>query len=228
MKIYGFYFIALINNWREVVKPQLTRIFNSSLMNDTDKLYVHVFYQDENDFYRVESLLTNLTSKVEITKSTFNNYEFPTLELVKEKSKTEEFYCWYIHTKGVSITENTKTFYHGSQDLSYLLDCVRDWREYMEYFIIDNSKNCLNHLDNGFDACGVQLSQAQNPKYYTFSGNFWWSKSSYIQKLPELTPEFKKNRWNAESWIGMGEGNLMNLHTNNAGYMEKITENYKI
>lgn len=227
MKIYGFYFIALINDWRKVIKPQLSKLFNSHLINVTDKLYIHIYYENKNECDLLESYLKQQNSIIEISKSNINEYEFPCLEKIKEKSKNEDFYCWYFHTKGVSITEKNKTFYHGSNDLIHLHRCVEDWRKYMEYFILTNYNDCIKYLNDNYDACGVQLSQAQNPNYLAFSGNFWWSKSSYIRQLPELSDQFKQNRWNAESWIGMGKGKLKNLFTNNAGYTELIDVNYK-
>jgi len=226
-KKYGFYFIALMNDWRYVIKPQLQKIINSELFQNTDTLFVHIFYTNFEDLANIMAFL-NQFKKIKIEYSSNNNYEFPILNKIKELSKIENFYCWYIHSKGVSITDDNKLFYHGSTDLKHLQECVRDWREYMEYFLIDRYDTCIENLTKGYDACGVQLSPAQNPAYQAFSGNFWWSKSEYIKTLPDINELNLNNRWNAESWIGMGMGALLNLHSNNAGYCERIIEDYTI
>jgi hypothetical protein len=66
-----------------------------------------------------------------------------------------------------------------------------DWRRYMSYFIAERFDICLEALQTkGYLTCGVLKSNEE------FSGNFWWSKSSHIKKLPKIvdhyynTPEF--------------------------------------
>ena len=222
MKIYGFYYVAMMNDWEIVFSEQLEKLQNSKLYANTDKLFLRINNPNNYNFPKISD------HKIQLDLSNKNTFEFSSLNKMKQLSKNDDFYCYYFHTKGVSICEENKTFYHGSKNLSHLKSCVSDWRNYMEYYLIDRYEDNIDKLNNGFDACGVQLSRAQNPIYFTFSGNFWWSKSDYIKILPEFTTEFINNRWNAETWIGMGDGKLYNFHTNNAGYMERITENYKI
>ena len=115
-------------------------------------------------------------------------------------------------------------FYHGSNHITHIKNCVNDWRKYMEYFIIENYESCLVILDK-YDACGVNL--CSNPTKH-FSGNFWWSTSEYIKKLTDLKDIDRGHRWNAEFWIGSGEGRLFGLYSANAGYTERIEKNYMI
>jgi len=65
----------------------------------------------------------------------------------------------------------------------------------MEYFLIEQGIYCLNNLEyvdaignNIINDCGDQKEICSvHPEHcYHFSGNFWWSKSSYIHKLPLL------------------------------------------
>jgi len=115
-------------------------------------------------------------------------------------------------------------FYHGATDFNHLKNCVNDWREYMEYFIIDKFDSCLFLLSKDYDACGVNL--VDDPSWH-FSGNFWWAKSDYIKKLPAIDSLDREFRWNAELWIGAAGGKLKSLHDNNAGYKERLSLNYK-
>ena len=223
MKIYGFYFVALINDYREILDNQLTYLLNSELYTKTDKLFLRVFHQNNEDLrYLINKL--NSQNKVIIFPTNINEYEFGILELIQKLSFKEDFYCYYLHTKGVSLTETTKGYYNIS-DLGFLKKNVESWRRYMEYFLIEKYDVCLKHLDEGFDCCGVQL--VDNPSFH-FSGNFWWSKSNYIKNLPLVNSLDKNFRHNAEFWIGKGKGKMKGLYyTHQASYRTTITENFK-
>jgi hypothetical protein len=65
----------------------------------------------------------------------------------------------------------------------------------MEYFLVENWKNCVQCL-NEYDACGVEWSSIDPVRHMNaweqphifplhFAGNFWWANSNYIQKLPK-------------------------------------------
>lgn len=223
-KIYGFYLVVTMNDWKKVFLDQINYLVNSDLFNNTEKLYLRVFYSDENELFFIQNLIKNYT-KIYLTSTKINEFEFGILDLLQNISLEENFYCYYFHTKGVSIDENNVFKYHKSNDLINLKINVESWRKYMEYFLIDKFENCLEVLDNNYDACGVQYTT--NPKEH-FSGNFWWSKSEYIKKLPKINSLDKTRRHNAEFWIGSGNGNLKGLfHTNQAGYRQTVKENYK-
>jgi hypothetical protein len=224
MKIYGFYFAALMNNWKSIVEPQLEYLLNSELYIKTDILHVRIFYENYNDLEYLTKKLKEY-KKVNITSTKINEFEFGILDTIKKLSSTDDFYCYYLHSKGVSINEKNKSFYKNANDLKYLLKCVESWRNYMEYFIIENFELCINSLKNDWDACGVNLSEHPSIHY---SGNFWWSKSSHLRKLPDINSINLKNRWDAEKWIGMAKGKLKSLYsTSQAGYRQIISENYK-
>ena len=51
----------------------------------------------------------------------------------------------------------------------------------MLYCLVDNSDKCIKLL-NIYDTVGVNVREHdENPLHY--SGNFWWARSSYLQKL---------------------------------------------
>lgn len=101
----------------------------------------------------------------------------------------------YLHTKGVGKSENV---------------CIEDWVQYMSYFCIDKWKEAVETL-NTYDTAGVDLLDQPTLHY---SGNFWWSRASYIQSLPSPT-EFteiekypnvwKSVRHNQEFWVCYGK-----------------------
>lgn len=224
-KIFGVYHIACMNDWKNIFLDQIELIFKNKVMEKIDTLFLTILINHEDDLEFIKDKIKNEKKiKIDYVSRNLKDYEFPALDLIKKLSLNEEFLLFYLHTKGVSINDKNMNFYHGSKNLEHLKNCVNDWRKYMEYFIIENFNICIDELKN-CDACGVNLV---NSPYKHFSGNFWWSKSDYIKKLPEIKEIDKNHRWNAEFWIGMGNGNLKNFYTTNAGYLERIKTNYKI
>ena len=126
--------------------------------------------------------------------------EFVTLALLQKRAiETPEARFLYIHTKGVT---------------SFFNLAVRDWRRYMTFFVVGQHRRCLDALSRS-EACGVDL--VKEPAFH-FSGNFWWARGNYINKLPAisaisdpLAPAILSTRHNAEFWIGMGQGSLKSM-----------------
>jgi hypothetical protein len=220
--IFGVYYIFCKNNWKEVVNEQIQAIQETDILSICNKLHVIVASKQTEDYEYIKKKLSHSNIKFyNIQNNT--QFEFPALKLIKQIC--EKYVCkiFYIHTKGTGISESNKTFYHGSTNLKHLQECVKDWRQYMEYFILAKANKNIELLDT-YDACGVNL--VDRPSKH-FSGNFWWSKSSYIKQLPNIDTLDTTFRWNAELWIGTGNGNLFNHYNEvNAGYINKIDKKY--
>ena len=81
----------------------------------------------------------------------------------------------------------------------------------MEYFIIERHEECARIVNDDCDAYGMDLRclSASFPfcgNFLVFSGNFWWSKASYVKILPDLNAMWlknNKNRYTAEIFIGL-------------------------
>jgi hypothetical protein len=93
---------------------------------------------------------------------------------------------WYIHTKGIS--------HYGTPRY----ELVRDWRVYMEHFVLKGWRRCAKDLDT-YDIASVQFSV--NPCH--FSGNFWWARSTYISTNP--TNFNYKDYYETEMWLCRGK-----------------------
>lgn len=219
LKIYGFYHICLINDWFDIVKDQLIKIKKNGLLEKTTTLYVSILGEKEQQKLFIGLINEYKNIEIVIKSQNIQLYEEPILNHLKYLSDSEDFYCYYLHAKGVSITEQNKGWYHGNTDLIHLKSCVNDWREFMEYFLINKFDENIQLLKE-FDSCGVNYCKEPQKHY---SGNFWWSKSGYIKTLkdlPNLTPQ---NRWLAEFWIGQNNnGKFYNHKTLNAGYKERL------
>jgi hypothetical protein len=225
-KIYGFYFVALMGEWEPIVNDQISKLFSSELYGKTNKLYVRIFYNNSKD---LDILISKLSKydKVSIDYTNKNEYEFGILNKMQELSKNDDFYCYYLHSKGVSKTNNRG-----------LIEPIKSWRIYMEYFLIEKYNLCLNELNSGWDAVGVKIRLTPNKFWWEnsnlgyrprhFSGNFWWSKSDFIKKLPDIKVLSLCDRHEAEFWIGYSNGKLKCIHdTKEAGYKQTIKDDYR-
>jgi hypothetical protein len=99
-------------------------------------------------------------------KTNENLYEkYAIINYKKYIPEKEEYYLYYFHTKGVSYKNGNEIFDSRRQRLNYYT---------LEQY------NINIELLNFYDAVGCGLHRY--PKKH-FSGNFWWSKSSYLQTL---------------------------------------------
>jgi hypothetical protein len=174
-KIYGFHHICFDKNGRTVFEEQLKTLYESGLYEASEVIFCTFLGSLDNyklpPKYKIIYLSTN--SKA---------YERPILEYMYEQSTKLPGKYWYIHTKGVS--------HYGTEKY----ERVRDWRIFMEYFVITNWRRCVKDLEQ-YDVAGANY--ATNPSHY--SGNFWWATSNYIKTNK---PNFNYNDYyETEMWL---------------------------
>lgn len=200
--------VATIGNYQEIFDEIFSSIEESHLIENIDSLNVCIVGSGH--------LSCPNHSKISVTQyGDVSEGEFYTLDKIKKISDATEkkLKILYLHTKGVTTPNN---------------QCIVDWRKYMTYFNVTQYKNCLQLLEEN-DACGVDL--VNDPAIH-FSGNFWWSTSSYIKKLPsiqDLKTKIKPVltvRHNCEFWIGMGNGKLKSLWNSNINVYERHMHRY--
>ena len=124
-----------------------------------------------------------------------SNFEIPTLRLIHQLAKKflkgnddddnhYDTHILYLHTKGVSYKE--------------IYPQIEDWRNMMLYFLVERYKSCYHLLaSDEIDCIGNNFKSVPRK---LFSGNFWWSKASYLSQLPELIYG-TVGKYEAESWI---------------------------
>lgn len=224
--IYVYYHIAQMGNWKEVISEQITKLGESGLQDEAIAIRVGVVGTQE--------LKLDLPEKFEILfhKSDLKMGEIPTMEALHQHASTEDFLVLYMHTKGVSYQEQD----HKRENMAA-------WRRYLEHFCIGRWRECVTLLET-HDASGCELVGPLKMRTHNsivpqhFSGNFWWSKSSYLRKLPpvnDVANPFKKpgrlcpDRWHghrmkAEFWIGsIPEFNPVSLFNLNLKLYKHLT-----
>lgn len=196
-QILGFYHICMVRNWKNIVIEQINAIKRSGLYTKTDKIFISCLGSLKNKSELELMLPDNLS--VIFHDVNLKLCEIPILQHMQNLATKSSFFAWYIHTKGVFSGKNNWHIYN--------------WRWMMEHFILFKHNTCLKLLNrNDCDACGIEIRTNcwDNTKYIRnkpfFMGNFWWSKSEYINKLPNITKEWNnsgRNRHVAEIFLGL-------------------------
>ena len=215
MKIAIFYHVAQMGLGAFIYQQQVHRLYTSGLIKEASHIHFGVNGDQE---------LFNIPEKAIIKRNINWEDESDTLISLRNFCKENSDYkVLYFHTKGVSKT-NLQT---------------NAWRLYMEYFIIDKWKECIDYLDD-YDCCGTDLYdskkifldeyvQKQEFDFSFFAGNFWWANSSYVNMLNNEYLNKDLPRLTKELWIGQNENcNSKCLFyskiNGNIGYMNEYDE----
>lgn len=174
VKIFGVYFICCIGNYLKIVSEQLNTLCTSDLYDNTKNIYCFVCLSNPD----ILSLLSKYTKIVIINSDENLKEKFAINNYCNYLPKNENYYLYYLHSKGVSRKE--KSF--------------NDWRLLCDHFTLTKWKiNVL--LLQRFNCVGINYLAF--PKKH-FSGNFWWTKSEYINTLPL---QINDNRLSPEMYI---------------------------
>ncbi len=179
----------------EILKDMINRIRSQKLYTELDEINISFLGKiSKNDVNDIE----NIDKKIKIIYQHDNMrwYEFPTLQLLKNRCMTENEECriLYLHTKGVNNPGNKN---------------IEAWRNCMLYFLVNKYETCFKILEK-HDCCGINF---KNKPFVHFQGNFWWSNSNHIKKLPNPQSLDISDRYNAEKWLlSLLRSKYYNLH----------------
>lgn len=180
------YHIYCVNEYLPLVKEQVSRLIDSGLYDWCDALEV-TCVDETNNFEGIDEVFKEL-KKVNLFKTNINRFEYYPLKKIWDYSQTYEGKVFYFHSKGVS----NKYKIHNQKEVSdWKVNGIRWWKEIMEYFLIDNWKDCIEKLETN-DNCGV--TNVSN----WYWGNFWWSNLSYVKENPK---PIGAGRWYYEDWL---------------------------
>jgi hypothetical protein len=190
------------NKWQSTVQDQIQKINDSGLYDVCDSMFVRIIGNNEN-FEIFQNFIKNM-KKIQILCADNNNdREATTLKAVHSYSQKNDANILYIHTKGVTTGNNRREKYTIK---------ANHWRNLMEYFTIERWKQCIEVLNDGYDACGVlwRIEPFFGLISGHFSGNFWWATTKYIATLPKI--EDKTHRGYHEFWIGRNNPKVYCFH----------------
>jgi len=151
----------------------------------------------ENKYQNNKYIVTNYSDNTQL-------FEYPSLNKVKTIAlNNPDSNILYLHTKGISHTNINRINY------------IADWTNLMLHFLVEKHLECINKLNEGYDTIGcnyIERNQYTDKKH--FSGNFWWSNSTYINKL-DLLDENRGHRGYAEFWLFTENPSHYNIYSSN-------------
>lgn len=228
--IYIFIHICMIENWEFILKEQINTIKKSGLYNLCEKINLCLLGEINNIY---NEIFNDKKYNILYIDTRMNLFEVNSINFIKYfcMNINDEVYILYIHTKGVRKICNENV--------------ITSWRKMMEYFLIENYEYCINNL-NIYDTIGNNVVNeycynidevcVNKNHTYHYSGNFWWSKKSYIDKLNYLEIDLSNSsintRYRAENWIlskypDAIVGYLFQDDTNTHPYHRYVFEYYK-
>ena len=102
MKIKGFWHVAMVNNYFEVISEQFNLMKSSELYDICENIYIGCLGVKDN-LFKLILFFAGTKVIIEIYNSYMEFYEFITLKSLKYYADhSEPFYGFYIHTKGIS------------------------------------------------------------------------------------------------------------------------------
>lgn len=208
----------LVGEWETIVTEQLQLLLDTKLYQASTKIHYCVFAYENNAYRKFINLVIqhDPLNKIQIIRHEENKFEFLTLKLLQDtiKQYNKEAYVLYYHTKGLTSVQNHYKEIDINQTISAstILQNATNWRKCMEYFNIEKWPNCTQALDV-YDTVGTLYVSNGHPWNNFYSGNFWWTKTSYIKKLPDINVNCDA-RIEAELWIGKTQHYWFNFFSN--------------
>lgn len=209
MSVKAFFHCATINNWQPISDFFIVKLLAQPLI---DKIYIGAVGPEN-------AIAKTLYKHPKISFHDFgtelSQYEYPTLRLLYRECMKEPCSVLYLHTKGVTWTEECYlempddfanrfkmcdnaypcfTNINGVFDYKSLMRALWLLQRRLAWWLIDNADQNLKALET-YDSCGLHFHETL--KFWP--RNFWWARSSHIQKLP--LPYNHPNRVWAEFWL---------------------------
>lgn len=205
MKIFGFHHLWAVNEFEKIATEQLNVLIDSGLYEASENIFVGVL-GDNFGLKKVIEIFAPYPKFVIKEYSTkADNYEFHTLRFLKEQADKESFYGFYFHNKAVSYaqpkagTPNKPNANGITPSQAYIGGT--HWRNFMNHYTLKLWNENIKELDKGYDVVGTQIRPKRDFPLH-ISGNFYWFKSDYVKLLKPIDALNKRDRMQAEFWIG--------------------------
>ena len=190
------HFCYMAGSWEDILSQQLSRVCQSGLYDYSNEYYL-VVTDVNNEKEKLDNILINYP-KI-ILEYHPNNRLYETLAIKKVQQlgrNNQDLNILYFFSKGVT---NNGIKNYKTKEVSLLKQkSVKNYREILEYFLIDNWKECVDKLNEGYHIVGM------NCVFGMWWGNFWWTRSEYVKSNEEFTFNEGDSRWKCERWIHIG------------------------
>lgn len=188
-----FYHIFVDGHYRRPLDEHMLALETSGLLYELDEFFVGLVGSEENRRQAKKVIPGVVIAEAE------TGWEQTTLSVLHDYAKDNDWFVFYAHTKGA-----------WSND-----ELARQWRVSMTHATVHKWQECVDALTR-VDAAGPYWLLSDEPEHkehdYFFAGNFWWARSDYLARLPNLRYE---NRFQAEGWVGLAKPTV---HVTHKGY----------
>lgn len=203
-KIAIFFHIDQSTDWHLIFENQIWKTQLSSIYDRAD--YIHVGISG------TEKLHIELMKINRVKYNSKLNFENETLyDLWNFAKSNPDYHIMYINTNiNKSVDKNLNS------------DSIRSWRNYIEYFTINNWKYCIDMLKT-HDCVGTEYINYNNNSYYL--GNIWWANSNYLANLDTEFLFKNQNINDSQYWIFSKYPKFYNFYNSNKNlYIDLIDQ----
>ena len=208
MNLKVFYHVIDFPDWKDITDEQLSDMKVSGLL-DIAEVYINCNYNESSFDSLREEWKDYSNIKWIFQNNLKEDFEHPTFILMKNiaDESEDDFFALYLHLKGITrIGTSTET-------------PTKHWRWLMNYFNITKWRDCVEKLEEGYDAVGC-IMQPKRAIPQHFSGNIYWVKSNFLKKCMQLPLPSSTNfltyvpgnilsyRNDVELWCGYNNANL--------------------
>lgn len=188
-----------LGNAVNIVRGQMEQAKESGLLDAAAEFHVGINGGDESR--EVASRVLPQSAQIVMHGLQCKN-ECRTIRLLEEwLPGHEDWYVLYFHAKGA--THPAGDGFTGTWRACMMRHCVQNWRQ------------CVNDLDEGYEAVGVHwmVPPATPVGQHIFAGTFFFAKASFLATLPSIMERDRiklsgidsaDSRYEAEVWIGNG------------------------
>jgi len=230
MNIKIFYHLVDLPGYETIFAEQFKKL-NSSGLLDKAEIYMNVHYKDKHSYDNIKEQYKDKTNLIWSSQPDIENFEHPTWVLMQQTAinSSEEFYCLYLHLKGITHIGNPVKEIPNTH-----------WRWLIDYWNIEKWEDCIVKLQEGYDAVGCLLKDTV-PRH--FSGSCSWTTSNFLKKSQILKLPSEINfqgqvpglntghpyRCDIEFYHGYNNANMFSFHNTNHDFYrdEYPPENYR-
>jgi hypothetical protein len=189
MNIKIVYFAYLVpEKWEQIVSEQLMQLYNISELYSMSTIFMSVIDDTPNqlELKKLQLLLSDKYSKILLVNAFLENvYEYPGIKTVYQISTNNDHeYILYFHSKGIMSNAHRE-------------------RQILFDYNIKPYETIINEMEKNLEIDITSAIPCTNGYGYY---NFWWARSSYINKYcskPEPSKIYlKHDRFTWEMWLG--------------------------
>ena len=196
MKLIHYYHIYADGKWTTPVKEHLSAYVDSGLARHCElRLGIVGNPANRED---VKNTISRSKVSFEVHSEAPEGWEQITLDRIDLSEDARILYC---HTKGAAFQNSLSVPWRRSMTKGL----VTNWRFPVYILEMGIPERGIPH----FDAVGCYWMPFNGGPPRHFSGNFWWANTDYLRRLPR--PCAATSRWDAEMWVGQGNGLMYDL-----------------